>query len=208
MPRKFLSLSGRDFRLLTMNSCERASLDGIDADIDDNAEECPSLESVFQQHFAGLAAILTRLMGDWARAEELAAEAFLKLSKRPTLFRPSSNLTGWLYRTAMNLALDMIRAESRRKRQEKDVSAAAVASRRETNALDEILLGERQRQVRSVLGALKPVQAQLLLLRNSGMTYKELSSYLGLNLNSIGTLLARAESEFERKYRARYGGDK
>ncbi len=191
-----------------MNPCERASLDGIDADIDDNVAECPTLEKVFQEHFARLVAILTRLTGDCARAEELAAEAFLKLSKRPALFRPNGNLPGWLYRTAMNLALDMIRADTRRKRREKDAGAAAVSSRREANALDEILLGEKQKQVRSVLGALNPVQAQLLLLRNGGMTYKELSSYLRLNLNSIGTLLARAESEFEKKYRARYGGEK
>ena len=54
----------------------------------------------------------------------MAAEAFLKLSKRPALFRPNCNLPRWLYRTAMNLALDMIRAETRRKRREKDASAA------------------------------------------------------------------------------------
>ncbi len=83
-----------------------------------------------------------------------------------------------------------------------------MSSRQEANALDQIIRGEKQRQVRSVLGALKPVQAQLLLLRNSGMTYKELSSYLRLNLSSVGTLLARAESEFEKRYRARYGGEK
>lgn len=191
-----------------MNPCERASLDRIDADIDDNAAEFQTLERVFQEHFARLAAILTRLTGDWARAEELAAEAFLKLSRRPALFRPNCNLPGWMYRTAMNLALDMIRADTRRKRREKDASAAAVSSRVATNPLDEILLGEKQRQVRSVLGALKPVRAQILLLRNSGMTYKELSGYLRLNLSSVGTLLARAESEFEKKYRSRYGGEK
>ncbi len=183
-------------------------MDRIDADIDDNAAEFQTLERVFQEHFARLAAILTRLTGDWARAEELAAEAFLKLSRRPALFRPNCNLPGWMYRTAMNLALDMIRADTRRKRREKDASAAAVSSRVATNPLDEILLGEKQRQVRSVLGALKPVRAQILLLRNSGMTYKELSGYLRLNLSSVGTLLARAESEFEKKYRSRYGGEK
>ncbi len=183
-------------------------MDGIDADIGDNAEECPSLERVFQEHFGRLAAILTRLTGDCARAEEFAAEAFLKLSKRPALLRPSGNLPGWLYRTAMNLALDLNRADTRRKRREKDARNAAVSCRQKANALDEILLGEKQRQVRSVLGTMKPVQAQLLLLRHSGMTYKELSSYLRLNLSSVGTLLARAESEFEKRYRARYGGEK
>ena len=191
-----------------MNPCERASLAAIVDDIGDNAGECPTLEKVFQEHFTRLVGILTRFTGDWSCAEEWAAEAFLKLSKRPALLRPGRNLAGWLYRTAMNLALDRIRAESRHRRNEEAAGAAAVSNRQNADALDEILLGEKRKQVLSVLGVLKPVQAQLLMLRNSGMTYKELSSFLRIKLSSIGTLLARAESEFERKYRARYGGEK
>jgi RNA polymerase sigma factor (sigma-70 family) len=203
-----VSYFGTNFRLLIMNPCEHASLHVISSDIGDNAGECPTLEKVFKEHFARLVSILARLTGDWGRAEELAAEAFLKLSKRPSLLRPNGNLAGWLYRTAMNLALDTIRAESRRKRKEQTANAVAISDRQKADALDEILLVEKRKQVRSVLCVLKPVQAQLLLLRNSGMTYKELSRFLRLNLGSIGTLLARAESEFEKKYRARYGGEK
>jgi RNA polymerase sigma-70 factor (ECF subfamily) len=54
---------------------------------------------------------------------------------------------------------------------------------------------------------LKPRDAQLLLLRSSGLAYRELAETVGVNPNSVGTLLARAEAEFERHFRARYGDD-
>ena len=57
------------------------------------------------------------------------------------------------------------------------------------------------------LAILKPREAQLLLLRANGLAYRELAQTLGIQPGSIGTLLARAEAEFERKYRARYGGE-
>jgi RNA polymerase sigma-70 factor (ECF subfamily) len=60
--------------------------------------------------------------------------------------------------------------------------------------------------VQRVLAALKPRDAQMLLLRSSGMSYRELAETLGIQPGSVGSMLARAEQEFERRYRARYGG--
>ena len=61
--------------------------------------------------------------------------------------------------------------------------------------------------VRAVLGDMKPREAQLLLLRSSGLAYRELAQTLGIQPGSVGTLLTRAEAEFERRFRARYGDD-
>ena len=68
-----------------------------------------------------------------------------------------------------------------------------------------MLAEERRVRVRSVLGTLKPREAQLLLLRASGLAYRELAGTLGIEAASVGTMLARAEAEFERRFRARYG---
>ena len=43
------------------------------------------------------------------------------------------------------------------------------------------------------------------MLRAEGLAYKELAEALGIHSGSVGTLLARAEAEFERRYRSRYG---
>ena len=64
---------------------------------------------------------------------------------------------------------------------------------------------EEQEHVRTVLAALDPRQAELLLLRGSGLSYAELAAALELNPASIGTLLSRAQQAFRKEYIKRYG---
>ena len=54
---------------------------------------------------------------------------------------------------------------------------------------------------------LKPAQAQLLLLRASGHSYKELAAALEIEPASVGTMLIRAEAAFEKLYREIYGAE-
>jgi RNA polymerase sigma-70 factor, ECF subfamily len=57
------------------------------------------------------------------------------------------------------------------------------------------------------LADLKPAQAQLLLLRASGHSYKELAAALEIEPVSVGTMLIRAEAAFEKLYREIYGAE-
>jgi RNA polymerase sigma-70 factor (ECF subfamily) len=50
---------------------------------------------------------------------------------------------------------------------------------------------------------MKPRKAELLILRHTGHSYAEIADILGIASGSVGTLLARAEKDFERRYRAR-----
>jgi RNA polymerase sigma-70 factor, ECF subfamily len=43
-------------------------------------------------------------------------------------------------------------------------------------------------------------QAQLLVLRHSGMSYQEIAETLNISPASVGTLLVRAEKNFVRLY--------
>jgi DNA-directed RNA polymerase specialized sigma24 family protein len=51
-----------------------------------------------------------------------------------------------------------------------------------------------------VLSLLKPAQAQLLILRSAGLSYKELADALEVKATSVGTMLNRAEEEFRDRY--------
>ncbi len=189
-----------------MSAVEEIKLELPQVGIGRRTEADAALEDVFRAQYPRLICVLTRVTSDRAQAEELASEVFCKLAKRPALFRPGNNLEGWLYRAAMNLALDNLKASARRRRHEK---AAAVESVREFprtsgNPLDDVLREEQQRNVRAVLAELKPVCARLLLLRNAGFSYRELAQVLEMNPASIGKMLLRSMSEFERKYREMY----
>ncbi len=54
--------------------------------------------------------------------------------------------------------------------------------------------------MRAALRQMPPREAQLLVLRYSGLAYKDIAAALGVAPGSVGALLARAEKEFERLY--------
>ena len=61
---------------------------------------------------------------------------------------------------------------------------------------------EDHRPARLVLAQMNPRQAEILVMRYSGMAYKEMASTLNLSPTSIGPLLLRAERDFAKHYRA------
>ena len=156
--------------------------------------------AVFLQHYARIVAILMRLFGDRSRAEEVANDAFWRLYRQPAL-RVDGNLGGWLYRTATNLGIDALRASGRR-RQYEEAAGGSTDEGKSNSPLEDLLREEKCHRVRAVLAAIKPAQAQLLILRSSGLSYKELADALNLKMSSVGTMLNRAEEEFRNRYLA------
>jgi RNA polymerase sigma-70 factor (ECF subfamily) len=163
------------------------------------AGEAAAFEELFRVSYRRLARLLFRITRDFARAEEIASEAFWRLYRsRPAR---ATNLEGWLYRTGLRLALDHLRNEGRRGRYEALASAFGVASGPD-EALEKT---EEQERVRGVLGRLKREQAGLILLRAEGFSYAEIGAVLKVKTTSVGKLLARAEAAFRKEYVRRYG---
>ena len=71
-------------------------------------------DAPFSAYYARLARLLYRITGDRGRAEEMAAEAFWRLYRKPPAAK--TNLEGWLYRAGVRLALDQLKMERRRAR--------------------------------------------------------------------------------------------
>lgn len=168
----------------------------------DDTESCwpeQAFERIFLENYSRVAAVISRLVGDRARAEDLAIEAFWKLYRRPQVREENGNPGGWLYRTATHLGIDSLRAEARRGRYEKEAGMLNNLPA-QPDPLDGVLRDERQAQVRRTLAALRQEQAQLLILRASGFSYQELAAILGVKPGSIGTMLIRAEAEFRKHY--------
>jgi RNA polymerase sigma-70 factor (ECF subfamily) len=162
-------------------------------------------EALFLKYYSQVVGVLYRLLGDRGRAEELANDVFWKLYRQPWLPRSDGNVGGWLHRTATNLGIDYLRAMGRRRQHEEGAARETVKSGDHRDPLDEVLRAERARRVRGVLSKLKTAHAQILILRASGLTYKELADSLSVKLGTIGTMLVRAEAAFQKEFRRMYG---
>ena len=164
----------------------------------------PSFETLFHEHWAHVYRALLRLVGDPAEAEDLALETFFRLYKHPPAATQELNVGGWLHRVATNLGLHSIRSFKRREYYELSAGKGALDGAPEQWPA-ELLEGEQERRAaRQVLAGINHRQAELLSLRYSGASYKEIAAALGISPASIGPLLLRAEREFEKRYRARY----
>ena len=125
-----------------------------------------ALDEIFRAHYERVARVIGRVIHDQARAEELAVEVFLKWWRYPQSH--GEHAEGWLYRASVRKALDELRRQTRRKRFER-----LLGPTRESPPTPEHLYSAsvEQQRVRTVLGALKARDAELLLLRSEDLTY-------------------------------------
>lgn len=73
------------------------------------------------------AAALRRLGGDHHAASDIAQKVFTNLARRAPALTHHTALTGWLYATTRNIAVDHVRAEQRRARREQEARAMQEA---------------------------------------------------------------------------------
>ena len=157
-------------------------------------------EAFFDAHYERIARSIARIVGDPASAEGLAAEAFWRLWRHPKA--QGAYAGGWVYRTAVRLALNHLREGRRRSHYEAERVAPQTGPETPEQAH---AAAEQRRQVRGVLASLDERQAELLLLRTSGLSYEELAAAMDLNPASVGTFLNRAQQAFRKEYLRQYG---
>jgi RNA polymerase sigma factor (sigma-70 family) len=162
-------------------------------------------ENLFREHYPRLVKTLLRLVGHQGQAEELAADAFYRLHRHRAEQNTDENLPGWLYRTAMNLGLDALRANSRRARREEQAHRDGETNQLSSNPLYQLLADEQRDRVRTVIARLKPLQGQILLMGSSGFSAKEIAALVGVKTDSLYVLISRAKAQFEKEYTSLYG---
>ncbi len=142
------------------------------------------LEQVYKEQYGPLVGFINRRLGDLARSEELAQEAFVRAIRN----RPS-NPRSWLYTVAANL----VRDEGRRiavRRHHLRLVATSVTD--EVAADEELVRRQRQERIQAALAELPERHRQALMLKEQGFSYDEIAEQLGLSAGSMGTTLARA----------------
>lgn len=138
---------------------------------------------------------------DAALAEDVTQEVFLRLYKNLETAPTDDLLKAWLIRVTINTARNALRGNSRATRREDAYFKEAGGE--EFAVAEPELDYERRVQIQAVQSALGKVKEPLrscLMLKQQGLSYKEISVALDLNETSIGTFVARARKEFLKFY--------
>ncbi len=130
--------------------------------------------------------------GDPDAAEDVVQEAMVRLWHRSAR-EPPSDPEAWLHTTARHLILDRAKVARNRRR----LLAGQPVRSSERAVADRAVEREEERErVQGVLRKMPERGREILMLRYSGFSYREIADRVGVASGSVGTLLARAERRF------------
>ena len=151
------------------------------------AGDVDAFETIYRTYRGRVHAVTLRMAGDPVRAEDLTQEVFLKLWRKLDQFRGQSSFYSWLYRMAVNLTIDGIRAERRRAGREiepEDLETFAdPAPRGRDTALD----------LEAAVAQLPPRAREVLVLHDvEGYRHEDIAGFLGIAPGTSKAQLHRA----------------
>jgi RNA polymerase sigma-70 factor, ECF subfamily len=151
---------------------------------------------IVERYQSRLYGMVLGMLRDPEEARDIVQNAFIKAYQSLSSFRIESSFYTWLYRIAMNLAIDACRKSKRRRTTGFD---EAVASRDEDGGILEMhhvdspqkALQRKQLQdkIFRALDELSEDQREVILLREvEGLSYKEIADTMGI---PEGTVMSR-----------------
>lgn len=158
--------------------------------------ERTGLERVFLEHQARVFRAAYRITGNAQDAEDVLQTVFLRLARQGESSLHVANPSSYLYRAAINSALDLLR--SRRDRTSVSLGDAAEA-RDEAPAPDQAQeAGEIRRFLREALAALPPRAAEMFALRYlEGQPNRDIARALGVSRVTVAVTLHRTRQRLQ-----------
>ena len=168
-----------------------------------------SFDEAFTLHHRAVYRTAYSVVRDAGLAEDVTQEVFLKLhANMDASERGDELLRAWLLRVTLNVARNTIRGRSRAvTREDEFARSVGISADGATPALD--VDYERRAELdeaRRALGRIKEPMRSCLVLKQQGLSYREIAGALSLNEASVGSLVARGRKEFVRLYGKIGGG--
>jgi RNA polymerase sigma-70 factor (ECF subfamily) len=153
-----------------------------------------------RRYYDGVIRVVYRMCGDAELAQDAAQEAFIRAWLNLPRFTPGTSLRNWLYRMAVNAALDVLRREA--KRAGPDIDALALPDPGEGPEAA-LINKERETAVRRAVLALPEAGRSVLVLREyGGLSYKEIAAALDIPLGTVMSRLNYARGQLKGTLRA------
>jgi RNA polymerase sigma factor (sigma-70 family) len=161
----------------------------------------PEFEHLFREHSPMLYRTALSLLNNAADAEDVIQTIFLRLLRRGLPQDRPPNIKGYLYRAAVNLSLDNIRA--RRRRETMHDTERIPAAVEPDNSGD---AEEKHRLLTEAFEELDPAAAQILILRYvHNQKDAQIAKVLGTSRGAIAMKLFRARARLKKLMRDEFG---
>jgi RNA polymerase sigma-70 factor (ECF subfamily) len=154
-------------------------------------------------HYNGVIQVVYHLCGNAQVAEDATQETFLRAWQHLPDYRPQGALRSWLYRIAVNAALDMVRREA--KIDSEDVDELPLADT-QPGPEASVVAGERAALVQQAVNALPPASRAVLVLREyQELSYQEIAATLDIPVGTVMSRLNYARSQLRARLEPQLG---
>ncbi len=163
------------------------------------ATETFGFEEAFTLHHRTVFRAARSVVQDAGLAEDVTQEVFIRLYKHIDTLPNLEMLRPWLIRVALNVAKNTLRGNIRANTRDENYVKETVSN----SVFSVESEYEQKSEVSEINRALNKVKEPLrscLVLKQQGLSYREIAESLSLNETSIGTYVARARAEFMRFY--------
>lgn len=166
------------------------------------AAPAPSFDEAFTLHHRAVYRAAYSLVRDTGLAEDVTQEVFLKLYQHLGSLQDEGHVRPWLLRVAANTALNTLRSRNRSSVREEEFGSTWVG---EGGTAPVGVEADFERRVeieeaRRALAQVKEPMRSCLLLKQQGLSYREIAQTLSVNEVNVGSLIARGRKEFMRFY--------
>jgi RNA polymerase sigma-70 factor (ECF subfamily) len=126
-------------------------------------------------------------------SEDIAADTFLVLLKKKSVFKENYTFKTWLFKIAHNIAVDYIRKHSNAKNVDIDDMETELTDKVTPEEI--IIIAERDKQLHEAMSTLHSEYNQILhLIYFENMSYEQAGKVLKKNKKQIKNLTHRAKS--------------
>ena len=147
------------------------------------------------RHQAGVVSLAYRTCGDMRLAEDAAQEAFVRVWQNLNSYKPQYAFRSWLYRIAVNAALDALRRE--RPTAELDPLSLADPGTGPEQTAEQRQQAEHVR--RAIARLSEPLRMVLILREYQELTYQEIAAALDIPVGTVMSRLNTARAQLRKE---------
>jgi RNA polymerase sigma-70 factor, ECF subfamily len=184
-----------------MNGQARALIESMPNELGTEAVSPLSFDEAFTLHHRAVFRTARAVVRDSALAEDVTQEVFLRLYRNLDATPGDDLLRAWLLRVTLNVARNTVRGNTRSMIRDNEYHKSGVDTGGYVEAPEEDY--ERRaaiEEARRALDKIKEPMRSCLLLKQQGLSYREIATTLSLKETNVGSLVARGRKEFARVY--------
>ncbi len=172
-------------------------MNDISADILEKAGQgdLTAFEVVYKGSSSFVYNVAFRITRNSADAEEVTQDVFMKIYHNLKDFGFRSEFKTWVYRIAVNTAINHYRKSERNEKDRVDYDTAALTIPASHSTEDELMQRDNEIQINGLLSVLSPKYKTCLILREiEGLSYEEIAAALKIPVNTVRSRLKRARA--------------